>query len=99
MSCGAKKLCHWPNVALRREVVEEDCVSLKLKAARRELFAHSKALYPNDSYLQQYRCENLKLANPLFPHGCIVITYIRLDCKMACLLLGLYGLIKVVRIR
>jgi hypothetical protein len=71
VSCEIKKLRHRPNIALRHEAVEEDCVSLKLKTPRWEIFDHSTALYPNDLYLQQYHCENLKLANPLFPHRCI----------------------------
>ena len=71
MSCEIKELRLGPNIALRREAVEEDCVNLKLKAPCREIFAHSTALYPNDLYLLQYRCEDLKLANPLFPHRCV----------------------------
>jgi hypothetical protein len=65
MSCEIRKLRRGPNISLRHEAVEEDCLSLKLQAPRRELFARSTALYSNEFYLQQYRCENLKHANPL----------------------------------
>ena len=43
-SCEIKKLCHGPNIVLRREAVEEDCLSLKLKAPRLEIFAQKYSI-------------------------------------------------------